>query len=172
MLENTRLLLTLLFRTASQPLLQFGQHNLGGQLGATLVLHTWDQTLKAHFPLHCLGPAGALAADGTQGVPTHPRFLCPVRALSTVCRAKVLAAFQQAYAKEAWRFTPEAAWCGSPTGFTHRLDQLYGPPWVVYAQRPGAGPTQGLESLGRSSHRIAIATHRLLEVRDGRVRFT
>jgi hypothetical protein len=172
MLENKRLLLTLLFRTASQTLLQFGQHNLGGQLGATLVLHTWDQTLNAHFHLHCLVPAGALAADGTQWVPTHPRFLFPVRALSTVFRAKFLAACQQAYAKEALRFTPEAAWCGSPTGFTHLLAQLYGQPWVVYAKRPCAGPTQVLEYLGRYIHRIAIANHRLLEVRDGRVRFT
>ena len=53
-LGNKRLRLTLLFRTARQPRLQFGQHNLGGQLGATLVLHTWNQTLKAPFHLHCL----------------------------------------------------------------------------------------------------------------------
>ena len=123
-LGNKRLLLTLLFRTASQTLLHVGQHNLGGQLGATLVLHTWDQTLNAHFHLHCLVPAGALAEDGTHWVPTPPRFLCPVRALSTVVRGKCLAAFQQAYHKEAWRWAQEAAWCGSPTGFTHRLDQL------------------------------------------------
>jgi hypothetical protein len=43
---------------------------------------------------------------------------------------------------------------------------------VVYAKRPCAGPTQVIEYLGRSIHRIAIANHRLLEVRDGRVHFT
>ncbi len=171
-LENKRLLLTLLFRTASQTLLQFGQHNLGGQLGATLVLHTWDQTLNAHFHLHCLVPAGALAEDGTHWVPTHPRFLFPVRALSTVFRAKFLAALQKVYHKEALRLAPEAAWCGSSTGFTHLLDRLYSQEWVVYAKRPCAGPTQVLEYLGRYIHRIAIANHRLLEVREGRVRFT
>jgi Putative transposase/Transposase zinc-binding domain len=171
-LGNKRLLLTLLFRTASQTLLQFGQHNLGGQLGATLVLHTWDQTLNAHFHLHCLVPAGALAEDGTHWVPTHPHFLFPVRALSTVFRAKFLAALRQAYHKEALSFAQESAWCGSPTGFTHLLDQLSGQAWVVYAKRPCAGPTQVLEYLGRYIHRIAIANHRLLEVRDDRVRFT
>jgi hypothetical protein len=92
--------------------------------------------------------------------------------LSTVFRAKFLAAFQQAYAKEALRFPQEAAWCSSPTGFTHLRDQLYGQPWVGYAKRPCAGPTQVLEYLGRYIHRIAIAKHRLLEVRDGRVRCT
>jgi hypothetical protein len=65
-LGNKRPLLSLLFRAVSQTLLQFGQQNLHGQLGATLVLHTWDQTLNAHFHLHCLVPAGALAEDGTR----------------------------------------------------------------------------------------------------------
>jgi hypothetical protein len=171
-LGNQRLLLTLLFRTASQTLRQCGQHNLRGQLGATLVLPTWDQPLNAHFHLHCLVPAGALAEDGPHWVPTHPRCLCPVRALRTVCRATFLAAFQPAYAKEALRCAQAAAWCGSPPGFTHLLDQLSGQPWGVYAQRPCAGPTQVLESWGRSIHRMAIANHRRLAVRDGRVRFT
>jgi hypothetical protein len=58
-LGNTRLLLTLLLRTARQTLLQCGQPTLGGQLGATLGLPTWDQTLNAHFHRHCLVPAGA-----------------------------------------------------------------------------------------------------------------
>ena len=58
-LSNKRLLLSLLFRAVSQTLLQFGQQNLHGQLGATLVWHTWDQTLNAHCHLHCLVPAGA-----------------------------------------------------------------------------------------------------------------
>ena len=56
---NKRPLLSLLFRAVSQTLLQCGQQNLHGQLGATLVLHPWDQTLNAHCPLHCLVPAGA-----------------------------------------------------------------------------------------------------------------
>jgi hypothetical protein len=171
-LGNKRLLLTLLCRTASQPLLQFGQQHLGGQLGATLVLHTWDQMRNAHFHLHCLVPAGALAEDGPHWVPTHPHFLFPVRALRMVFRAKFLAAFHQAYHPEALRFAPASARPGSPTGFTHLLDQLYGQAWVVYTKRPCAGPPQVLESLGRSIHRIAIAKHRLLEVRDGRVRCT
>lgn len=171
-LGNKRLLLTLLCRTVSQTLLQFGQHHLGGQLGATLVLHTWDQTLNAHFHLHCLVPAGALAEDGTHGVPTHPPFLFPVQALSTVFRAKFLAAFQQAYHKEALCFAQESAWHGSLTGFPHLLDQLYGQAWVVYAKPPCAGPVQMLDYLGRYIHRVAIANHRLREIRPGHVRFT
>jgi hypothetical protein len=79
-LGNKRQLLGLLFTAASQTLLQFGRHNLGGQLGGIMVLHTWDQLLNAHFHVHCLVPGGALADDGTRWVPTHPAFLFPVKA--------------------------------------------------------------------------------------------
>lgn len=65
-LANKRPLLTLLLRAASQTLLQFGRQNLGGQLGGIQVLHTWDQTLGAHFHVHCLVPGGALADNGTR----------------------------------------------------------------------------------------------------------
>jgi hypothetical protein len=171
-LDTNRLLLTLLFRTVSQTLLPFGQQPRGGQLGAILVLPTWDQTRNAHCHLHCLVPAGAWAEDGPRWVPTHPHFLCPVRALSTVFRAKFLTALQQAYNKEALRWAPGSARCDSSTGCSHVLDQLYNQAWVVYAKRPGAGPTQVLDSLGRDIPRVAMATHRLLEVRDGRVCFT
>jgi len=125
-LGNKRSLLALLFQAASQTLLQFGRQNLGGQMAATMILHTWDQLLNAHFHVHCLVPGGALAADGSQWVPTHPRFLFPVQALGTVFRAKFLAALPQAYNKEALSFAQEPAWHGSLTSFTHLLDQLYG----------------------------------------------
>lgn len=70
------------------------------------------------------------------------------------------------------RFAQESAGRGSPTGFTHLLDQLYGQAWVGYAKPPGAGPVQGLASLGRSIHRVAMAQHRLRDMRHGHVRFT
>lgn len=42
-LGTQRLLLGLLFRAARETLLPVGRHHLGGQVGAILVLHTWDQ---------------------------------------------------------------------------------------------------------------------------------
>jgi hypothetical protein len=105
-------------------------------------------------------------------VPPPARVLLPVRALSTVFRAKLLAAFQQAYHQEALRGAQGSAPCDASPGFPHLLDQLSNQAWVVYAQRPGAGPTQVRDSLGRSIHRVAMANHRRLEVRDGCGRFT
>jgi predicted Zn-ribbon and HTH transcriptional regulator len=62
-LANKKILLALLFKAVSQTLLEFGQTRLKGTLGIIAVLHTWDQTLKDHFHLHCLVPAGALSFD-------------------------------------------------------------------------------------------------------------
>jgi hypothetical protein len=116
--------LTLLFKAASQTLIQFGQHNLGGQIGSTMVLHTWDQTLGAHCHVHCVIAAGALAAGGRHWIDANPRFLFPVRALSTVFRGKFCAALAQAGSTGAVPL---------PEGFAQLRDQLYAKEWVVYA---------------------------------------
>jgi hypothetical protein len=41
----------------------------------------------------------------------------------------------------------------------------------VYAKRPFAGPEQVLAYLGRYTHRVALSNDRLVDHRDGRVRF-
>jgi hypothetical protein len=171
-LSNKRLLLGLLFRTASDTLLQFGRQNLGGQLGAIMVLHTWDQVLQAHFHLHALVPGGALAEDGTHWVPTHPEFLFPVKALGKVFRGKFLEAFQQPTLTQALCLNAQTAHLSSKAGFAQLIDHLYAQHWVVYAKRPFPGPAQVIEYLGRYTHRVAIANHRIVDVRDGQVRFT
>lgn len=171
-LGNKRLLLGLLFTAASQTLLQFGRHNLGGQLGGIMVLHTWDQLLNAHFHVPCLGPGGALSDDGTRWVPTHPAFLFPVKALGTVFRAKFLEALTHAHTTAALTFSDATAGLATPQGFGHLLDHLYATPWVVYAKAPFAGPAQVVDYIGRDTHRIALTNSRLVDVREGQVCFT
>lgn len=43
--------------------------------------------------------------------------------------------------------------------------------WVVYAKRPFGGPQQVLRYLARYTHRVAISNRRLLDLKDGQVRF-
>src|SRR5262249_4652596 len=160
-LMHKRPLLTLLFNAASQTLVQCGHRNRGGQVGCTMVLHTWDQTLGAHFHVHCVIAAGALAAHGERWIAADPRFLFPVRALSTVFRGTFCAALAQASAIGTVR---------RPEGLAQLRDQLYAHEGVVYAKAPCAGPAQVLDSVGRSTPRVASANHRLLDVRDGCVR--
>ena len=171
-LANKRLLLGQLFRSASETLLDFGQRRLGGQLGATMVLHTWDQLLRPHFHLHALVPGGALANGGQSWKATAATFLFPVKALSTVFRAKYLDALQELYAEQALRFT-DATWAlEAPTAFDTFVKRLRQKKWVVYAKPPFGGPEQTLSYLGRYTHRVAISNSRLLDLQGDQVRFT
>jgi Zn ribbon nucleic-acid-binding protein len=171
-LANKRLLLDLLFRSASGTLLEFGHSRLGGQLGATMVLHTWDQLLKPHFHLHALVPGGALADTGQTWNPTAATFLFPVKALSTVFRAKYLDGLKALYNQHALRFTEATLALESPKAFSIWIRQLRQKKWIVYAKAPFGGPEQTLSYLGRYTHRVAISNHRLLDIQGDQIRFT
>ena len=58
-----------------------------------------------------------------------------------------------------------------PTG-TRALAGLRRTEGVGSAKRPFAGPQQVLDSVGRDTHRVAISTHRLLDMEHGEGRFT
>ena len=139
-LAHKRPLLTLLCNAASQTLGQVGHRNLGGQIGCTMVLHTWDQTLGAHCQVHCLMAAGALASTGECWIETDPRFLVPVRALSTVFRGKFCAALAQAGATGTLPLTQGPSALRTPEDFAQLRAQLYAKEWVVDAKAPFAGP--------------------------------
>jgi len=172
--DNQRAVLNLLFQAAAATLLEFGRHNLGGTLGATLVLHTWDQQLRPHFHLHCLIPGGALSDDGHQWLPGRQRYLFPVRALSKVFRGKFLDGLRQLYDTQQL-LLPAAvqavAALTKPTRFYALLSALRHQPWVVYSKAPFAGPEKLLRYLGQYTHRVAISNARLLSCADGQVRF-
>jgi Putative transposase/Transposase zinc-binding domain len=169
-LAHKRPRFTLLCNAASQTLVQCGHRNLGGQLGCPMVLHTWAQTLGAHCHVHGVIAAGALASDGARWSDAEPRFLLPGRASSMVCRGKCCAALAQADATGAVPLPEGPPARGIPEGFAQLRDQLYAKEWVVYAQAPFASPAHVLDDVGRSTQRVAIAHHRLLDVRDGWVR--
>jgi len=169
--HNRRALLNLLFRSAAATLLKFGRNNLGGQLGVTMVLHTWDQQLRAHFHVHCLIPGGALSPDGQRWRQAHPRFLFSVRALSKVFRGKFLDGLRQLYDDEQLRFPTQLAQLAGPEAFRALLQQLRGQGWVVYCKPPFAGANKLLDYLGRYTRRVALCNGRLLSTDDGQVRF-
>jgi len=99
---NKKVVLNLLFKSVSETLTQFGanpENGLGGKLGFTCILHTWDQTLLDHFHLHCLIAGGALSADKDRWICAHEDFLFPVKALSKVFRAKFIDFLRHTFAK-------------------------------------------------------------------------
>ncbi len=169
---NPEVIYNLLFRAASQTLLEFGRNPrwLGGELGVTMVLHTWGQNLGMHIHVHCVVTGGALSAEG-EWIPAKPGFLFPTRALSNVFRGKYLDYLAQAYQRGELRFAGSTTALVEPEAFRALLAQLRTPDWVVYAKPPFAGAEQVLAYLGRYTHRVAIANHRLVSFDGEQVRF-
>jgi len=169
---NPRVLYAMLFAAAAETLLEFGRNPrwLGGEIAATLVLHTWGQTLTQHLHLHCLVAAGALGSAG-QWIGPHRGFLFPVKALSIVFRGKFLAALGRALADGRLALTAGTAALGQPGAQRALLAALRAKPWVVYLKRPFAGPEQVLQYLGRYTHRVAISNQRLISADSSGVRF-
>ena len=169
--RNQRALLGLLFDAAAQTLLEFGHSELGGKVGFTLLLHTWDQQLRAHFHLHCLIASGALAHDGSRWIAGGRQFLFPVHGLSKVFRAKYLDGLAELLQAGQLDIPPPLAELAHSATRRRGLRRLRKKPWVVYSQAPFAGPHKLLDYLGRYTHRVAISNHRLLDCQDGQVRY-
>jgi hypothetical protein len=140
-LANKRRLLALLFQSASETLLDFGKRRLHGQLGAIMILHTWDQRLKPHFHVHALVPGGALAHQGQAWNPTKATYLFPVKALSTVFRAKFRDGLKALYAEQALRLTDATSALETPRAFNQFVKRLCQKQWVVYAKAPFEYPS-------------------------------
>jgi len=164
---NARLIYSLLFKAAAETLLEFGRDPkwLGGQIGATLVLHTWGQNLSQHIHTHAIVTGGALAAEKNRWITPKHRFLFPVRALSKVFRGKYLALLDKA-----WR-NGKLHLPGGEEQFQTLKSELFSRDWVVYAKRPFKGAKNVLAYLGRYTHKIAISNHRLVAFDGKSVRF-
>jgi len=169
---NPRLIYGMLFETVSATLIEFGANPrwLGGEIAATLILHTWGQTLVQHLHLHCLVAAGALHADG-HWVQSRRGFLFPIQALSKVFRGKFLAALTRAFVTGALKLAGATATLAQPSARQRFFRTLCEHQWVVYAKKPFGGPQQVLDYLGRYTHRVAISNNRLAAIEDDRVSF-
>ncbi len=171
-LSCKKLLLSLLFKAVSETLLEFGETRLRGTLGIIAVLHTWDQTLKDHFHLHCLIPAGALCFDQSRWVACRKNFLFPVKALSLVFRGKFLDSVERAFDQGKLKLTGQRVSLANDKPCKEKLRALRKKKWVVYAKKPFGSPEKVLDYLGRYTHRVAISNNRILKVQNGQVTFS
>ena len=163
-LNNKKVMLTILFQAASRTLLAFGENTLGGKLGFIATLHTWDQKLNAHFHLHCLVAGGAVAPDGSRWISCKKNYLFNARALSLMFRGKFMDRMKKACQRQDLQLTNDNY---------HQLKaQLYKKPWIVDVRDPVNNPAHVLEYLARYTHRVAIANSRIRVLKDGMVTFS
>lgn len=173
-LGNKRLVYDCLFAAAAQTLQTIArdEKHLGAELGVTAVLHTWGQNLLFHPHLHCVVTGGGLAPDGSRWIKSRDRFFLPVRVLARLFRGKLLAALEAARTTGELHFGGSTANLADDAAWKRFRQGLYQKDWIVYAKPPFGGPEQVFAYLGRYTHRVAIANHRITAFEQGRVSFT
>jgi hypothetical protein len=169
----------LLFRAAWYTLNTFAKDPkwLGAKTAATMVLHTWSQTMMLHPHVHCIVPNGGLAKEGDTFKWQFPKrsngkkkgnFLFPILAMNKVYKGYFLAQLKSAIEKGELALPPNF-----PMGKNYKAwkDLLYEKNWVVYTKKPFAGVKHVVNYLARYSHRVAITNHRIKNISESEVLF-
>jgi hypothetical protein len=172
-LQNKAVVYDLLFRAASETLLQIAAdpRHLGAQIGVLAILHTWGQNLLDHPHIHCVVPGGGIAPDRSHWIPCRRGFFLPVRVLARLFRGKLLAFLQAAFDDGELQFHGSIEPFRNAQAFAQLLQSVRRNEAVVYAKPPFGGPEQVLKYLARYTHRVAISNHRLLTIGNGKVTF-
>ena len=173
MWQNKKRLFTLLFQATGATLLKVAADpkRLGAEIGFLCILHTWGQTLNRHPHIHCVVPGGGLSLDHTRWISSHPRFILPVKVLSSVFRDKFLDGLKQAHLTNKLRLYGNCKALSDGPAFAAFVDELSAQDWVVYAKPPFGGAEHVLQYLARYTHRVAISNHRIVSVDDSNVTF-
>ena len=117
--QNKAVVYAILFRAAAETLATIAadSRHLGAQLGMTMVLHTWGQTLQHHPHVHCVVPGGGPSLDGTRWVACRPGFFLPVRVLARLFRRLFLQELENTFGAGKLRFFTNLANLAEPQAF-------------------------------------------------------
>ena len=172
--QNKAVVYSLLFEAAAETLktIAADPRHLGAGTAATMVLHTWGQTLTYHPHVHAIVPGGGLSEDGKTWIACRPGFFLPVKVLQRLYRRLFLAKLAAAHASGRLKFFDALAPLGDARAFARHLAPVRRIDWIVYAKKPFAGPEQVLRYLARYTHRIAISNRRIVALDDRSVGFT
>jgi hypothetical protein len=177
-LQNKRVLYGILFRAAAQTLQELAHDpkHLGANVGILMVLHTWGQNLMHHPHVHSVVTGGGISRDGSRWVSCRQTragkpFFIDVKILSRVFRGKFIGLLKQAFVKGELEFYGQLTEFAEAPTFEQLLNSAVKNDWIVHAKRPFGGPQQVLRYLARYTHRVAISNQRLLDLKDGQVRF-
>jgi hypothetical protein len=164
---NQKLLFNLFIEIAAQLLKEFGQKYLGGEIGFSMVLHTWGQTMQEHLHIHFIVTGGALVSSptGYRWNAASREFLFPVKLLSNQFRNRFCFALSQLWTDGKLNTNDGGLDVQS------MLQQALSKNWEVYIQAPLYDKEKLIEYLGRYIFRIAISNHRIVAVSGNSVTF-
>jgi hypothetical protein len=143
---NQKTIYNLLFRAASQALLQLAQDPrfCGGLIGMVGVLHTWTRALLYHPHVHFIVTGGGWSSE-QRWLAARKDFLVPVKALSPIFRAKFR---EQLHQSDLFQQVPQQVWQQA---------------WVVHSQPIGSG-LAAFKYLAPYIFRVALSNQRLIKL--------
>ncbi len=167
---NATVIYNLMFEAASETLKAYGEQYLGGELGFTVVLHTWGETLILHPHLHVTVTGGALVrnAEGRyHWVSAKPGYLFPVVALSRDYRERVCAGLLKLWRAGKLKLEGECA----GLDIEALVAEMRGKAWEVYIKPAHGQEEKAFEYQARYFNRVAISNYRLVAIENGTVTF-
>ena len=171
--QNRAVLYELLLESVGQTLLAFGRERFGGEIGATLVLHTWGQRLNEHYHVHAIVTGGAWSEEGGWRQVRNVHYLFPIRALARVFCGKFCDGLQQLRRAGQLAYHGQQAGLRQEPVFQGLMRQATKKRWLVYAKKPFAGPETVLRYLSNYTHRVGITARRIesLDLNTHQIRF-
>jgi hypothetical protein len=146
---------------------------IGAKTAATMLLHTWSQTMILHPHVHCIVPNGGVTEDGNTFRWQFPKrgksnFLFPVPAMNKIFKGFFMASLKTKIESGELSLPPDF-----PFGNEYKIwkNNLYKKDWVVYTKKPFGGVKKVVNYLARYSHRVALTNHRIKNIENGNVIF-
>lgn len=165
--RNRKLLYNELMKVVGDVLKEYGKRYLGGEIGVTMVLHTWGQQMQYHVHVHCIITGGALVdgAEGYRWQKAKETFLFPVKELS--------ATFRERFCERVRKLVKAGKVVEPKEGvdLLGLIERAQKQAWEVYLERPFSGVEKLLDYLGRYIFRVAIGNYRIESMLEGKVRF-
>jgi hypothetical protein len=161
----------LMFKCVRETLLLLGRDpkHLGAEIGAMLILHTWNQKLGFHPHIHCLIPGGGLDKNANW-VNCKKDFFVPVKVMSKVYRGKFLEYFEKMHNELI--YPEDLKYLKSFSKFYDFKTNFYNENWYTYAKETFTHPEAVIEYLGRYTHKIGLTNNRIVKVTNNEVTFS
>ena len=164
---NRKLIYDLIFMAVNEALKKMGKKYLGGQMGYTMVLHSWGQLIQPHIHIHCVVTGGALSEDGKTWKTSKKTFLFPVEPL--------MLAYRDAFCKGLRKLhkAGKLKLVGKNEGLDVEgmIRKMESKMWEVDI-RAFKEEENIYEYLSRYVHQVAISNYRIKEIGPEGVRFT
>jgi len=171
-IRNKRVVYNLMFDVSRETLLSVSadEKYFGADIGFFSILHTWGQKLNLHPHLHCVVPGGGYSEKKQKWIYAPNNYFVPVEVLKRRYRSLFLQGLKKLYReKNLYLHGTEYT---DAVKFQKMIDSLFAAQWVVYLKESFQGRESVIEYLARYTHRIAISNHRIVEFKDGIVKFS